>query len=161
MTRGRNDLLRDLIVAARAMAALGQAGLRAGGRDGRIGDQIVPERFADGNRQRIADRAANVTLDIAGRRLCAGRLACHDVGGRSREAVRAEGLPRQSRGKAAAAGVLLEGGLAQLGRHIRRGERLGVDRRAAVGKAVADALQAVDHKIIAVGKGRSAARRDK
>ena len=160
VTRGRNDLLRDLIVAARAMAALGQAGLRAGGRNGRIGDQIVPERFADGNRQRIADRAANVTLDIAGRRLCAGRLACHDVGGRSREAVRAEGLPRQSRGKAAAAGVLLEG-LAQLGRHIRRGERLGVDRRAAVGKAVADALQAVDLKIIAVGKGRSAARRDK
>ena len=64
VTRGRNDLLRDLIVATRAMAALGQAGLRAGGRNGRVGHKVMTQRRD--HRAGLEQHAASLAVGIAG-----------------------------------------------------------------------------------------------
>ena len=113
-------------------------------------------RRADSDRLRFADCVAVVALDVISSRFRAGRGGCDLVGGRGREAVRAEDLPRQDRVGAAAAGVLLER-LAEVCGHCIRRKRRSVNCRAAVGQAVADRLQAVRFQIVAFFKFGSAA----
>ena len=115
-------IVRAVAEAAARADRLGIAVLLAGRLHDRHG-QIVAERLADLDRQRIADRIAVVTLDIVDRGFGAGSFRLDDIRGSVREGMLRVGLPQEDRMLRRGAAAR-EGSLCQIGVH--RGNELRV-----------------------------------